>query len=374
MRALDDANASIRLDAALSLAKQVTTSAPVYKTTFKDQPRSVATRLLELLEQDNDVGVRGVAASALASISRAMGKAGIRSDGPSTSDPLDPETLVAAYNEALERDPSNRMTLLAALENLGPVSLAAPPHVLAALDDPNSHVRGKALQSVSHFSSGIDRAIPVLLKDIEENFDRFPPNYLECARAMHPSPAAVPILIKSLESKDGLVREASAVLLARVEPAPRAAGPALIASVKKAIAVGDTSQEAVADSGSAGPKGLAPGSGGRPAGPPPGSVTVDLARALARAAPTQEALPVLIQLLESANSGRRTAAAAGLAELGADAQSAIPELLANLKEAVASKDERSAAASGVRVAGARIAEALGRIVPLAPRRQCPQKT
>ena len=62
LRALDDSDSSIRLDAALSLAKQVSTSAPSYKTKSKDQPRTVATRLLDLLEQDNDVSVRGVAA------------------------------------------------------------------------------------------------------------------------------------------------------------------------------------------------------------------------------------------------------------------------------------------------------------------------
>jgi HEAT repeat protein len=363
MRALDDAESSIRIDAALSLTQHVTTSAPLYKTSFQDQPTTVADRLLTMLEEDEDIGVRAVAADSLTSISRAMVKAGI-STGPSPeSDPLKPETLIAAFDAALRRDSSNRRSLLAAFERLGPMTMAAPPGLLDALDDASSIVRGKAMVSLSRFSSGVDRVIPVLLKDLEQNNDRFPPDYLGAAREMHPSAAVIPILIKSLGSGDGNVREASAVLLARIDPPPRAAGPALVACVKKAISAGETAET---NSDGSGPgRGLAPGSGTRPPPPPPGSVSDSLAKALAKAAPPEEAVPLLIEVLKRKRPGARSAAAAGLAELGAEAHAAIPTLLANLKEAIAAKG-RSAAAYG-----STTARALGRIAPRAPEVQVP---
>ena len=212
---------TLRVDAAVSLSPtRDPVKPPVYKTSFTDQPRTMANRFLELLEEDEDIGVRAVAADALTSISRAIVEAGIVPDSTSTPIPLDPETLVAAIDAALERDPANRMSPLAAFRRLHPMPMAAPPGLLETLKDPSSIIRGKALQSLSHFSSGVDPAVPVLLKNLQTD-DRFPPDYLGAAR-LRPSPAVVPILIKSLASENRLVSEASAAswpeLIRRREP------------------------------------------------------------------------------------------------------------------------------------------------------------
>jgi HEAT repeat protein len=199
---------------------------------------------------------------------------------------------------------------------------------LGALDDPSIFVRGQALLALSHFRDGVDRAVPVLLEDLATNTDPFPPEYAAIAAAMHPSPAVVPTLIPSLESDNGLVREAAAILLARVEPPPRSAAPSLIAAVKKAIAAGEGSSSGP-DPVDAEPKkaeGLSPRGGQRREQPLPGSISPDLSVALAKAAPAEESVPLLIAVLKRKSPASRTAAAMGLAELGPAAYAAIPRL------------------------------------------------
>ena len=159
----------------------------------------------------------------------------------------------------------------------------------------------RSMLALSHFSGGVDRAIPVLLKDVATNTDYFRPNYAEIAESMRPSPAAVSILIESLESDDGLVREAAATLLTRIEPPPVSAAPVLVAAVKKAISV----DEGGAGSDERSPRqvgksdGLAAATGSAREQPPPGSVSADLAIAMAKTAPPGETFPLLMQLLKA---------------------------------------------------------------------------
>jgi HEAT repeat protein len=364
-RALLDSNVSIRLDAALALAQSVISPAIAdQQTALMDHAPGVANSLRKVLKEDDDASVRGAAANALTSIRRALVKAKIPVAESSPSDPLNPAALVMAFDAEMGRDPMSRSTMIGAFEQLGPVPLPAPPALLEALDDPDVAIRGQTLKALGQFASGVDRAIPILLKDLETNTSRFAPDYQGTARKMRPSPAVVPVLIESLESGDGLVREAATVLLGRVEPAPRAAGPALMLCVKKALSIEERSDSDPSNpdiSGAGG--GIGPSSGNRPTAAPPGSVSADLAKALARTASPEDAVPLLIEVLKRRSPGARRGAAAALAEIGPAAHGAIPALAASLREAL-STNGRSATGNV-----ATTVYALGCIAPKAPEAQ-----
>ena len=326
-----------------------------------DQARAAANGLLGALKNDTDPIVRASAAFALASMRQALIKAGLSSDKSLESDPIKRETLFAALDEALQQDLPNRLPLIDAIERLGPLPNVATPGLVEALKDPSIIVRGRLILTLSHFTGGVDPAIPVLLNDLEQNTSRFLPDYLGAAKEMHPSPAVVPILIKSLESGNWMVREAAALLIAQIGTGARAAAPAVIAAVKKTIAAGND-RNAQGDPARApqNPGALAK-TGTRPDEPPRGSVSAGLATALARVAPAEEAVPILLEALRSKNTTTLASAATGLAELGPKAaQAAIPILLAALKESFAS-DEDSAEQSSVV-----ILLALGRVAPRSP--------
>jgi HEAT repeat protein len=365
-RALHDPDAAVRVEAAGALARLATTSSVRTPSTDVDRSREIAEGLLEAYHKDQDPSVRGLAAGGVSSIYSALVKAGVRPGGSSDADPLKSEALVATFDAGLQVDSSNRVMLLNAIERLGTVSMEAPPGLVSVLDDPTHFVRGLALKALSHFSGGVDRAVPVLLHDVATNTDRFPPDYAEIARRLRPSSAVVPTLTEALKSDDAVIRQTAATMLSRIEPAPRSAAPLLIAVVKKELsaAQGPGDEEDVPEPAqAAAPTGVAPGSGNRLEQPAPGSVSLGVAVALARTAPPEEALPLLLQLSQRKDPASRSAAAEGLAELGPAAHAAIPALIANLKEALA-HDGRSSSDFAVRTA-----RALGRIAPHAPEAQ-----
>jgi HEAT repeat protein len=360
-RALDDKEALVRVEAALALTRFATSSSKGPQTLDGERGRRVAKTLMDALNRDKDAGVRATAATGLTAIYRALIKAGVPSADLGETDQLKPEALVAAFDAELVRDPANRVPFVEAIKRLGTMPMDAPPGLLGVLDDKRYIVRAETLLALSHFSGGVDRAIPVLLSDVATNNDRFRPNYGEIAEAIRPSPAAAPILIQSFESDDGLVRETAATLLARIQPPPSSAAPVLIAAVKKALSAdaGGTGSEderlpEVRKSDS-----LAPSAGAPRVQPARGSVSTDLAIALAKVAPPEESVPLLIQLLKRKGSASRVAGAAGLSELGPAASAAIPTLIANMKEAITTKKR------GSEDVGSRTAVSLGMIAPRA---------
>lgn len=361
-RALTDQDPEIRVEAALALARFATSAKAGRGPLDAERAGGVARILLVAFRDDADPNVRVTAANGLASIHKALARAGGPAANPPADDPLKPETLVAALDAVLLKDPANRVALVTVIEQLGPVSMDAPPGLVSALDDPTHFVRGQVLQALSHFSGGVDRAVPVLLSDVATNIDRFQPDYAGIAAAMRPSPAAVPALLEGLKSDNGIVRETAASLLARVAPPPRSAAPAVIAAVKKALAAGSgpDDDEDVPLPQPAASKGVAPSAGLRPSPPSPGSVSPGLAIALARVAPPEESVPLLLQLLKRRSPASRSAAAEGLAEIGPAAHPAIPTLIATLKDAL-----KAGGRSGGGY-GSRAARALGRIAPQAP--------
>jgi HEAT repeat protein len=357
-RALRGAEVPVRIEAAVALARYATFSAPGSQAIDESRIARAATSLLEALSQNQDSDVCASVASSLASIYQNVAKSGTKSDSDK-SGPLNAETLVAAFDAVLKRDPATRLAVIDGLERLGRLPLPAPPGLLNALDDPSYVVRGKAVVAISHFTTGADKAIPILLDDLQTNPSRFPPDYVAAAQDMNPSPSIAPILINALASDNGAVREASAVLLGRIAPLPRSAVPALITSLKKQISTGagirsdgDSESAKFTKAGGFGPR-----SGTRRPEPEPGWVSADLTKALARTATPEEALPLLIEILEGKSPSARQAAAEGLAELGPAGHAAIPLLVAALKQALAAKG-RSASEYG-----AATARALGNIAP-----------
>ncbi len=214
--ALQDKDAPVRAEATLAIGQFVCSAAPAHPKGLGDQARAAANGLLVALKNDTDPIVRASAAFALASMRQALIKAGLSSDKSLESDPIKRETLFAALDEALQQDLPNRLPLIDAIERLGPLPNVATPGLVEALKDPSIIVRGRLILTLSHFTGGVDPAIPVLLNDLEQNTSRFLPDYLGAAKEMHPSPAVVPILIKSLESGNWMVREAAALLLAQI--------------------------------------------------------------------------------------------------------------------------------------------------------------
>src|SRR5262249_615482 len=85
----------------------------------------------------------------------------------------------------------------------------------------------RVIMTLSHFASGVDPVVPVLMNDLKENTGRYPPDYFGAARELHASSAVIPILIKSLESDNWMVQEAAALLLPHMDPAPPPPRPPL---------------------------------------------------------------------------------------------------------------------------------------------------
>ena len=362
-RAMKDTDAQIRMEAAVAQTRFATSPPPKPGTADVDRARRIARRLNEAFRDDPDVGVRASAATGLSTIFTALVKAGIRPAELPADDPLKPEGLVVAFDAGLQKDQESRVPLITSIGRLGKVSMPAPPGVLSVLDEPTHFVRGQALLALSHFSGGVDRAIPVLLRDVVTNTDRFPPDYASIAAAMRPSPAVVPALLEALKSTNGIVRETASTLLSHVDPAPRTAAPAVIAVVNEQLSARQATGEVedVPDrEPPAGNGAVTPNAGIRREQPAAGLVSPDLAVTLARVAPPGEAVPLLLQLLKRKDPASWSAAADGLAEIGPAAHEAVPVLLGIMKEVVAGEGRN---ASGY---GARTARALGRIAPLSP--------
>jgi HEAT repeat protein len=259
-------------------------------------------------------------------------------------DPIDRQTVVAALDRALARDPDSRLLLLVAFQGLGRTDLAAPPALLAALDDPSVSIRGKALRAISQFGSGVDSAVPVLLADVATQpdgsarraagrTDQSGP-YHAAAEGMRPSAGVIPLLTRSLKSDNRNVRGTAALMLGRIGIAARPAAPALVAATRTLIAAPDVS--------------YGPGD----------PLIFDFAPALAEVAPVDQAVSFLCEALRPNCYWTRTAAASSLGRIGPRAHAAIPALLSTLREG--KPVDSQLPGSGYAIA---IVEAIGRIVP-----------
>jgi len=343
--ALEDPDDSVRNEAVLALGRYLVAALKARGAAVSEQARAAATGLIEVIKEDGDGSTRASAAFAAASLLRALKDAGIKPDQSRADDPIDPRTMLRAFNAALARDPESRLALLAPYQSLGQIDEPAPPVLLAALDDPSSMVRSHALLALSQFTSGVDRSVLVLLKDAELK----PREGLQVAKGagqgsdlrraaerLHPTAAVVPILAKGLESQDPDVRGVAVVLLGRVGPDARSTAPALIAATNALIHSqgGEAKRE--------------------------GPQFSDYASALVQILPAEEAVSVLSQAMGPDHRATRTAAATALGKLGPQGHAAVPILLKALKEA--GNLARGRADSAYTNA---LIESLGQIAPLA---------
>jgi HEAT repeat protein len=360
---LEDPSWEVRADAVGSLGAYLATAISNRGQALLNSSRGVANLervgegLLDSLTDDDDAEVRVSAASALSLIRNKLDS--VTGSGTTSSQPasLAHGTLVAALDAALQRDPANRRGLMLSLGMVGHRSLAAPPGLLAVLDHPDAASRAEAVMALSSFGSGIDSALTVLLRDLEdkqsvfrnENEDdqgsnRFftSRNYWLGIRKMHLSPEVVPRLQEALGSRDPLVARCAVILLGNIGPQARAALPALVQALEKA-----------------GPVESIDNLTGN-------SATLAVAETIARVARPDEAVAALTKALRSPISSTREAAGTAFAGLGAKAHAAIPVLAAMLREVAASRDKSNT--------GGIIAHALAEVAIGAPeqRRTDPQ--
>ena len=200
-----DADTAVGLEAAFSLARYLTGAAAHYRTANQDHARSAVNRLLLALGREPDADVCASAANVLSSLCCAMAEP---ASGRTDHGVLIESSLTPWSPRSLPRSSEIRRIVCRLSTHLsGSVRRLWPRRrpSWTPWDDPSPTVRARVFQTLSHFSSGFDRAIPVLIKDLETASDRVAPDYFKAARAMHPSVAVVPTLIQSLESDDLLV-------------------------------------------------------------------------------------------------------------------------------------------------------------------------
>jgi HEAT repeat protein len=315
--ALDDRDASVRNEAALALWRYLSESLKYRGGAIIGHVRAAALGLVKVVQHDGDSGVRASAAFAAASLVRELKDAGIEPDYSRADDPIDPRTLVKAFNAALERDAATRLSLLVSYRRLGEIDEPAPPVLLAALDDASRVVRIEALQAIAEFTSGVDKAVPVLLRDAESapgdsQFNQRSQVYplRQAAERLHPSAAVIPLLISGLESHDLDVREVAVVLLMRLGLAARPATQALITATRSMIQSVKRTPEHGED-----------------------PFFSDFASAVVAIAPADEAISVLSEALDRDHPTSGAHAAWFLGKLGPRGHAAIPILLKALKDA-----------------------------------------
>ncbi len=350
---LGDPSAEVRGDAAASLGAYLARALSNRGQALLNSERGVANldrvgeALLESVAKEDDADVRVSAASALALIRNKLDAVSGSETMSSRPASLAHGTLVAALDAALAGDPANRRGLMQSLGLVAHRSLAAPPGLLAVLDHPDAAGRAQAVMALSGFGSGIDPALTVVLRELEnkqslfrfeddELSDRFitSRDYWLGIRKMHLSPAAVPRLQEALSSRDPPVARCAVILLGNTGPEARAAIPALVKALQTAGPVEPFEN------------------------PTAKSATLDIAESIVKVAPLDQAMAVLTGALRSPISSTRDAAGTTFAKLGAKAHATIPVLATTLREIAASGDKSGS--------GGIIAHALAEIAVGAP--------
>jgi HEAT repeat protein len=316
--ALKDKENSVRNEAALALGHYLVGALKSQGKAQADQCRAAASGLIDVIKNDGDNSVRSSAAFAAASLSRALRDAGVKPDQSRADDPIDPRTMVRAFNTVLEHDPATRIAMLGNYKGLGKIAEPAPSVLLAALEDPEPPVRVEALQTISQFTSGADQAVPVLLRDAELKAPARGPKVAKgadpgsplrlAAEGLHPTVAVVPILAKALLSQNPDVKGVAVVLLGHLGPDARSTAPALVTATNALIHAkgGEAKRE--------------------------GPQFSDYAKAIVGILPAEEAVSVLSQAMGPDHRDIRIAAATALGELGPKGHAAVPILLKALKE------------------------------------------
>ncbi len=367
IEALADKDATVRASAAesLGLLGSYAVWARMTGTVAEGQDQGTidtATKaLFGSMASDAQPFVRAAAARGLGNISAtspppARSKQGSKKGGAkgkakaeegAVPSPVDYQATVAALIAALaDKDDEVRASAAAALGAAGPkVSAEPPPPLVAALKDQSAATRAATAKAVCNFPSGLDPVMPTLIKLSAEKDRTVHEACLQALREIKKSAisaASVPALVEGLKNPDRQIRLNLVTLLARLGREAKDAVPALIAVLNEPLTSDST---------------MGGGSGGA-------FVTLfvgpahEAAKALGEIVPgtplAGEAVAALANVVRSGAPQRRGSAATALAEFGATAKPAIPDLIKMLEDA--DTDKTSAASRDAEVAAKTLAE------------------
>jgi HEAT repeat protein len=226
----------------------------------------------------------------------------------------------AAKNKAGLRIP-DRAWAAEALGEIGPDAVEAAPALVAALEDPEVHVRFRAAEALGNIGPAAVEAVPALVTALKDQDTLLvAPSAAQALGKIGPDAIeAVPVLLATLEDPGihSAIRFEAARALGNIGADAAVAGPALVSVLRD----------------------------------PNASVRLCAAEALGKIGPDAvEAVPPLVAALEDPDLDVRCNAARALGNIGPDAAMAGPALVNLLKEPV--ERVRSSAA-----------EALGKIGP-----------
>ncbi len=327
LRALRDADASERMNAAMALGYAGVDEAPeviaaLVAALGDAEPHVRETALLSI----------GRIAETIAADPRA------RATHFAPGAPGDPirSATAGALTAFDDPDPNVRRAAARTLATLGRrTGVAPPPRLVAALDDPSPAVQAAAVSAVPSFAGGSDLAIPAYFRLIERSEDA--PGSNGVGPGLRPSRAAVPDLVARLKGPDARSRVAAAAILGGMKADASAAIPELLAAFESSPATDDATD----------------------AFSTRGNLTNAASLALASLAPGTpkcgEVVAALAEALRSERAHKRAAAATALEWMGSDAAAAIPALISAMREAAA-KEVFS-------YDGVAAVQALGRIAP-----------
>jgi HEAT repeat protein len=356
IKALQDANPKVRLQAATALGKTYLKESPAISALierFQDEDKAVCQAAAVALGgslqampalcrglTNKDPRVRRWSAFAIRHMRRVMGgllAARERFPKISTLAQAKVSTLMAAV---ADQNAEVRGAVISVLGAIGPMAKPAVPQITAALKDPNKFVRTMAAVALWWIDRQTNVTVPILIEGLEDKGmdleDRkgcawvlgemgpkakaAVPELIAALRgigktsrttstvalASYASEAlgrmgepAVPALTKALRDEDAEIRKNAAWALFRMGPKAKGAVPALIAKSKDA--------------------------------------QVDVRRfaigALAKIGPAaREAVPALIERLKDEHGGVRRNAGWALGHIGAPAKDAVPTLIVTLND------------------------------------------
>jgi HEAT repeat protein len=212
--------------------------------------------LINILK-DQAPGIRVAAASSLGAIGSANRR---RSDSAN-------EAVIAALTKALEdKEATVRLAAVVALATASS-GAARPPKALAGmLTDKSAEIRRRTVELLwREFPRGLDSWIPSLLQMAEHDEDPGVRQWcfgaLTWIKPPAITPAVIPLLIAKLESRDQRVRSAIAALLSQFGAESEDAIPALLRNLKERIDEKNAESDEAADWPAASALGrIAPGS------------------------------------------------------------------------------------------------------------------
>jgi HEAT repeat protein len=244
-----------------------------------------------------------------------------------------PPALAAAV-----KDGSVVWNLATIREYYGLREATPPPPLISALNDSSPEVRAKAVTVLGQFPLNLDPLIPDLLSRMA-NDDAMVRK--ECALTLHsahPTVAMVPTLVDALADPHSEIRSVAAYLLGGMGSEAEAAVPALLEMLKEPV-------QRVAEQS-------------EPSQAATESPCYVAARALGKIAKTDEVVAALAGLLASDDVEKVVAAANGLVDIGNQAVSALPALIAAYDRALKVDDPFPLFSS--------VSHALGRLAPTSP--------